>query len=179
MTFHYGRCVHDHLDWTFSIRWIGCGSPVSWPLRSSLLYSFFRNAMMSLVYNMPFSSEMELVVQISIAAAMICELPGIFEHGHQSMSHPCACIYTNGRNFQHLLWCFYVIFLFCNKAFYIRFYVVALLFLCIFISLGLYFCPCFPMKMWLFRMFCTSPPSLYGAFRDAILPKCIIFFHNL
>ncbi|GFX66043.1 hypothetical protein TNCV_4101831 [Trichonephila clavipes] len=32
---HYGRCVHDHLDQAFPKRWIGRGSPIVWPPRSS------------------------------------------------------------------------------------------------------------------------------------------------
>ncbi|GFR30389.1 hypothetical protein TNCT_340311 [Trichonephila clavata] len=31
---HYGRCVLDHLNWTFQNRWTVYSGPVSWPPRS-------------------------------------------------------------------------------------------------------------------------------------------------
>ena len=82
--------------WTGHFRTGGLGVVVpslglSDPPDLSPLVSFLWNAMMNLVYNMPFNSEMELMMQISIAAAMIREMPGIFEHVCQSM--PCLCAY--------------------------------------------------------------------------------------
>ncbi|GFW83781.1 hypothetical protein TNCV_668941 [Trichonephila clavipes] len=47
-------------------------------------------------------SEMDLEAGISIAAATIREMPGIFEHVPKSMSHWCrASVYPNGSRFKH------------------------------------------------------------------------------
>ncbi|GFX88257.1 hypothetical protein TNCV_1066731 [Trichonephila clavipes] len=63
-----------------------------------------RGAMKGLVYDTPVVSEMDLVARISIAAARIREIPGVFEDVRQSMSRRCrACIHANGRNFEHFL----------------------------------------------------------------------------
>ncbi|GFV12386.1 transposable element Tcb1 transposase [Trichonephila clavipes] len=104
---HYARHVREYLDRTFPNRWIGRGVPVTWPPRSpdlSPLDFFLWGAMKGLVYDTPVVSEMDLVVQISIAAARIHEMPGVFEDVRQSMSRRChACIHANGRNFKLFL----------------------------------------------------------------------------
>ncbi|GFW76771.1 DUF4817 domain-containing protein [Trichonephila clavipes] len=104
---HYARHVREHLDRTFPNRWIGCGGPVTWPPRSSDLSPldfFLWGAMKGLVHDTPVVSEMDLVARISIAAARIREMPGVFEDVRQSMSRRCrACIHANGRNFEHFL----------------------------------------------------------------------------
>ncbi|GFX11908.1 hypothetical protein TNCV_2996921 [Trichonephila clavipes] len=52
----------------------------------------------------PVNSEMDLVARISIAAATIREVPGIFELIGQSMSRRCrAGIHANGINFKHFI----------------------------------------------------------------------------
>ncbi|GFU62335.1 DUF4817 domain-containing protein [Trichonephila clavipes] len=104
---HYARHVREHLDRTFPNRWNGRGGPVAWPPRSpdlSPLDFFLWCAMKGLVYDTPVVSEMDLVARISIAAARIREMPGVFEDVRQSMSRRCrACIHANGRNFEHFL----------------------------------------------------------------------------
>ncbi|GFX43429.1 transposable element Tcb1 transposase [Trichonephila clavipes] len=104
---HYARHVREHLDRTFPNRWIGRGGPVTWPPRSpdlSPLDLFLWGAMKGLVYDTPVVSEMNLVARISIAAARIREMPGVFEDVRQSMPRRCrACIHANGRNFEHFL----------------------------------------------------------------------------
>ncbi|GFX82535.1 DUF4817 domain-containing protein [Trichonephila clavipes] len=104
---HYARHVRDHLDRTFPNRWIGRGGPVVWPPRSpdlSPLDFYLWGAMKGLVYDTPVVSEMDLVARISIAAARIREMPGVFEDVRQSMSRRCrACIHANERNFEHFL----------------------------------------------------------------------------
>ncbi|GFX02091.1 DUF4817 domain-containing protein [Trichonephila clavipes] len=104
---HYARHVREHLDRTFPNRWIGRGGPVAWSPRSpdlSPLDFFLWGAMKGLVYDTPVVSEMDLVARISIAAARIREMPGVFEDVRQSMSRRCrACIHANGRNFEHFL----------------------------------------------------------------------------
>ncbi|GFT97666.1 transposase-like protein [Trichonephila clavipes] len=104
---HYARHVREHLDRTFPNRWIGRGCPVAWPPRSpdlSPLDLFLWGAMKGLVYDTPVVSKMDLVARISIAAARIRGMPGVFEDVRQSMSRRCrACIHANGRNFKHFL----------------------------------------------------------------------------
>ncbi|GFW46040.1 DUF4817 domain-containing protein [Trichonephila clavipes] len=104
---HYATHVREHLDRTFPNRWIGRGGPVAWPPRPpdlSPLDFFLWSAMKGLVYDTPVVSEMDLVARISIAAARIREMPGVFEDVRQSMSRRCrACIHANGRNFEHFL----------------------------------------------------------------------------
>ncbi|GFX08071.1 transposable element Tcb1 transposase [Trichonephila clavipes] len=104
---HYARHVREHLDRTFPNRWIGRGGPVAWPPRSPDLSPqdfFLWGAMKGLVYDTPVVSEMDLVARISIAAARIREMLGVFEDVRQSMSRRCrACIHANGRNFEHFL----------------------------------------------------------------------------
>ncbi|GFY09750.1 DUF4817 domain-containing protein [Trichonephila clavipes] len=104
---HYARHVREHLDRTFPNIWIECGGPVAWPPGSpdlSPLDFFLWGAMKGLVYDTPVVSEMDLVARISIAAARIREMPGVFEDVRQSMSRRCrACIHANGRNFEHFL----------------------------------------------------------------------------
>ncbi|GFW07589.1 DUF4817 domain-containing protein [Trichonephila clavipes] len=104
---HYARHVREHLDRTFPNRWIGCGGPVAWPPRSpdlSPLDFLLWGAMKGLVHDTPVVSEMDLVARISIAAARIREMPGVFEDVRQSMSRRYrACIHANGRNFEHFL----------------------------------------------------------------------------
>ncbi|GFV36331.1 transposable element Tcb1 transposase [Trichonephila clavipes] len=104
---HYARHVREHLDGTFPNRWIGSGGPVAWPPRSQIypLWIFFSGVLWKgLVYDTPVVSEMDLVARISIAAARIRELPGVFEDVRQSMSRRCrACIHAIGRNFEHFL----------------------------------------------------------------------------
>lgn len=92
------------------------------------------------------------LVGIVIAAAIFSEMPYIFEHVCQSKTHGYrTCILTNGRNFAHLLRCFYIVLCIFlrvyNKVFYTTFCVFALLHLCLFISLGLSFRPCYLMKL--------------------------------
>lgn len=104
---HYGACVRDHLNRTFPNRWIGRGGPVAWPPRSpdlNPLDFYLWGTMKSQVYDTPVTSDMDLVARISITAARILEMPGIFENVRQSMSSRCrACIQENGRNFEHIL----------------------------------------------------------------------------
>ncbi|GFW42820.1 transposable element Tcb1 transposase [Trichonephila clavipes] len=65
---------------------------------------FLWGAMKGLVYDAPVVSEMDLVARISIAAARIREMAGVFEDVRQSMSRRCrAYIHANGRNFEHFL----------------------------------------------------------------------------
>ncbi|GFY29700.1 hypothetical protein TNCV_1812791 [Trichonephila clavipes] len=86
--------------------------------------------MKSLVYDMLINSEMDLVVQISIAVTTILEMSGIFEQVLQSMSErvvheymPMAAIWNT---FYDAFYLIYYCFL-CNKAFYTTFCIVALL----------------------------------------------------
>ncbi|CAL1283080.1 unnamed protein product, partial [Larinioides sclopetarius] len=57
-----------------------------------------------LVYETPVDSVEDLVARLSVAAAGVREIPGIFERVRQSLHRRCQeCIDTGGRNFEQLL----------------------------------------------------------------------------
>ncbi|GBO28251.1 hypothetical protein AVEN_44638-1 [Araneus ventricosus] len=88
---HFSIDVRNYLNANFGARWIGRGGPVPWPPRSpdlSRLNYFLWEHLKSLVYANPVDSEEDLVARISIAAARVREIPGIFESVRQSL-HPC------------------------------------------------------------------------------------------
>ncbi|GFU08472.1 hypothetical protein TNCV_2495581 [Trichonephila clavipes] len=90
---HYRRCVREHLDHAFPNRWIGCGSSIAWPPRSSDLSPLG-------YHEFPVSSEMNLVARISIAASTIRKTLCIFKHDCQSVSRWCrTCMHANDCNF--------------------------------------------------------------------------------
>ena len=66
------------------------------PLTYLLWIFFLSGAIKNLVYDTLVNSEMDLVARISIAATMIIETPGIFEHVRQFMFHRYqACIHVS------------------------------------------------------------------------------------
>ena len=95
----------------------------------SSLDFFLWYVMKSFVYETPINFEMNLVAQTSVATDAIREKPGIFEHVHQSMLLRCReSMHASGRNFKHLLKCFYVIlfiYFLYNKTLYTTFCVVS------------------------------------------------------
>ncbi|GBM62951.1 hypothetical protein AVEN_160231-1 [Araneus ventricosus] len=104
---HFNIDVRNYLNATFRARWIGNDGPVSWPPRSPDLSSldyFLWGHLKSLVYATPVDSGEDLVARISVAAARVREIPGIFESVRQSLHRRCqACINVGGRNFEELL----------------------------------------------------------------------------
>ncbi|GBM44451.1 hypothetical protein AVEN_184670-1 [Araneus ventricosus] len=65
---------------------------------------FLRGHLKSLIYVTPVDSVQDLVALISIAAARVREILGIFESVHQSLHRHCqACVTVRGRNFEQLL----------------------------------------------------------------------------
>lgn len=104
---HFSIDVRNYLNATFGARWIGRGGPVPWPPRSPDLSSldyFLWGHLKHLVYETPVDSDEDLVARISVAAACVREIPGIFERVRQSLHRRCqACIHTGGRNFEQLL----------------------------------------------------------------------------
>ncbi|GBM09277.1 hypothetical protein AVEN_116629-1 [Araneus ventricosus] len=66
--------------------------------------TFLWGHLKSLVYAPPVDSDEDLFARISVAAARVRELPGIFESVRQSLHRRCqACIAVGGRNFEQLL----------------------------------------------------------------------------
>jgi hypothetical protein len=56
------------------------------------------------VYETPIDSVEDLVARLSVAAASVREIPGVFEKVRQSMRRRCeACINVGGRTFEQLL----------------------------------------------------------------------------
>ncbi|GBM89233.1 hypothetical protein AVEN_45275-1 [Araneus ventricosus] len=104
---HFSIDVRNYLNANFGARWIGRGGPVPWPPRSpdlSRLNYFLWEHLKSLVYANPVDSEEDLVARISIAAARVREIPGIFESERQSLHRCCQALITvGGRNFEQLL----------------------------------------------------------------------------
>ncbi|GBM80445.1 hypothetical protein AVEN_83032-1 [Araneus ventricosus] len=104
---HFSIDVRNYLNATFGERWIGLGGPVAWPSRfpdlSSLDY-FLWEHLKSLVYATLVDSDEDLVARISVAAARVREIPGVFESVRQLLHRRCqACITVGGRNFECLL----------------------------------------------------------------------------
>lgn len=110
---HYWRSVRDHVVLSFLNKWIGrVGSFICLPL--SPLKFLPWDTMKSLLYETPWNSKLDMVENISIAAAIMREKPGTFQYLHHSMSRPsvCACTLAHGCNFEHLQRCFNVMLLF-------------------------------------------------------------------
>ncbi|GBM27685.1 hypothetical protein AVEN_95348-1 [Araneus ventricosus] len=99
--------VRNYLNATFEARWIRRDGPVPLPPRSpdlSRLDYFLWGHLKSLVYATPVDSDEDLVARISVAAASMREIPGIFESERQALHRRCqACITVGGRNFEQLL----------------------------------------------------------------------------
>ena len=120
----YGNFVYVTI-WTEHFQTGGKhGGSVTWPLRSpdlSLMDFFLSGAIKNLVYDTLVNSEMDLVARISIAATMIIETPGIFEHVRQFMFHRYqACIHVSDWNFEYFLRCFYACDVFCVCIYVIK-----------------------------------------------------------
>ncbi|GFU70573.1 hypothetical protein TNCV_2971331 [Trichonephila clavipes] len=72
----------------------------TWVHQNQAEHASFR----AMINDMPMNSEMDLVVQLSIAVATIREAPGIFEHVHQSIwRRYYTCKHANSSNFKHFL----------------------------------------------------------------------------
>lgn len=109
----YVRLVRDQMNRTFRNNWTGRSSPDSWPPTSPDLSPliFLLSDVRSLLYDTLVNSEMDFADRIFIAANTIRETLCISEHFCQSVSRWCrAYILANGHDFEHILWCFYVIF---------------------------------------------------------------------
>lgn len=104
---HFKVVVRNYLDASFAGRWIGRGGPVRWPPRSPDLSSidyFLWGHLKAIIYETPVDSIEDLVARLSIAAASVREMPGIFGTVRQSLLRRYqACITVGGRNFEHLL----------------------------------------------------------------------------
>ncbi|GFU13888.1 hypothetical protein TNCV_940661 [Trichonephila clavipes] len=84
--------VRDHLDQAFQKGWIGRGVPIAWRPRSfyvSPLKFFLCGAM-----NSPVHSEIDLVAQMSIAAAIIHETFRYFQTCPPIRVASVACVYA-------------------------------------------------------------------------------------
>lgn len=104
---HFSHSVREYLDRTYPDRWIGRGGPVRWPPRSpdlTPLDFYLWGYMKSMIYEIPVTSDTDLVARIVEAAARIRDTPAHFERLRESMRRRCeACIVANGRNFEHFL----------------------------------------------------------------------------
>lgn len=104
---HYFGEARDYLGERFQNRWIGRGGPVAWPARSpdlTPLDFFFWGTMKDLVYASPVESEEDLVGRIVDSAALITEMPNVFEDVRRSLHDRCMkCVQVNGGNFEQLL----------------------------------------------------------------------------
>ena len=89
------------------MNWSQGGGEVSWPLRSSdlsCLGFFLWEQLKHVVYETSIVSPEELVVQISVAAADIRVMAGIFQHVRDSMHYRCeVCNIVAGRLLEHFL----------------------------------------------------------------------------
>ncbi|GBM78692.1 hypothetical protein AVEN_244363-1 [Araneus ventricosus] len=66
--------------------------------------TFLWGHLKSHVYATPVDSDDDLVARMSVAAARVREISGIFESVRQSLHRGCqACITVGGRNFEQLL----------------------------------------------------------------------------
>lgn len=105
---HFSVDVRNALNIMYPGRWIGRGGPIRWPPRSpdlSCLDFFFWGHMKSLIYDDgPVDSAEDLVARISVAAATIREMPGVFANVRRSIHRRVqACVRVGGRNFEQFL----------------------------------------------------------------------------
>ena len=105
---HFSVDVRNALNMMYPGRWIGRGGPVAWPPRSpdlSPLDFFLWGHMKSLIYDDgPVDSAEDLVARISVAAANIREMPGVFANVRRSLRRRFqALVRVGGRNFEQLL----------------------------------------------------------------------------
>ncbi|GFT08897.1 uncharacterized protein TNCV_4104141 [Trichonephila clavipes] len=151
---YYARHVREHLDRTFPNRWIGHGGPVAWPPRSpdlSPLDFFLWGAMQASCMTRPsfpkwtwshgYPSLLLGSVKYPVFSKMFgnpCRVGAVCAY------MPMVAISNTSSDAFTSYFLFIIGFLF-KKAFSSTFCVVALLSLCLFISLGLRFRPCFPM----------------------------------
>ncbi|GBM14755.1 hypothetical protein AVEN_72022-1 [Araneus ventricosus] len=109
---HFSTDMRNYQNATFEARWIGRGGPVPWPPRSPDLLNldyFLWGYLESIVYETPVDSDEDLVARISVAAASVRKIPGIYECVRQSLHRRCqACITFDGRKFEQLLQTLYL-----------------------------------------------------------------------
>ncbi|GBL77704.1 hypothetical protein AVEN_152923-1 [Araneus ventricosus] len=84
--------VHNHLNVTYSRKWIGRTAPVAWPPRSPDINPcdfFIWGHFKSLVYATPVNTPEDLIARIIVAEADIKSIPGIFERVRESFIRRC------------------------------------------------------------------------------------------
>ncbi|XP_066145915.1 uncharacterized protein [Euwallacea fornicatus] len=104
---HFGNNVKNWLDEKFPGRWIGRGSPITWPPRSpdlNPLDYFFWGFMCSIIYATEINTREELLDRINLAANQIKENTFQISRASQSIKKRSRlCIQQNGNLFENLL----------------------------------------------------------------------------
>ena len=96
-----------HLNDTCGNRWIGHGSPIAWPSRSTDLtpldFHFWRYIKI-LVYATPGETQHDLVARIQVAAGVIRDMSRIFPRvRYDIIWRYTKCIEVGGGHIEHLL----------------------------------------------------------------------------
>ncbi|GBN50501.1 hypothetical protein AVEN_3572-1 [Araneus ventricosus] len=103
---YFELVIRNYLDANFAGRWIGRGGSDDHPDRpflSSIDYFLWGN-LKAIIYETPIDSIEDLVAGLSIAAASVSEMPGVFGTVRQSLLRLYqAYINICGLNFEHLL----------------------------------------------------------------------------
>lgn len=104
---HFSTIVRDHLNATYSERWIGRGGPVAWPARSpdmTPLDFYFWGHMKQLVYSTPIESREELLQKVIAAANQIRNDSDVLKRTTRSVAlRATICIDENGGHFEQLI----------------------------------------------------------------------------
>ena len=107
MTAHFS--VYEHLPeyhvWGLINRLVPVSWSIPWKPRSpdlSPLHNFLWWHLKNLLQETPLYSDEDVVALTFETAALVCEIPGIFEHVRQSLHRCCQpCIATGGCDFEH------------------------------------------------------------------------------
>jgi hypothetical protein len=94
---HISAQTQHYLSAQFPDRWLGCGSPVSWPARSpdlNPLDFFLLGHLKEIVYRDPSTDMEDLTAKFHAAVAAI---------DADTLRHVVACQRMHGGHFEHLL----------------------------------------------------------------------------
>jgi hypothetical protein len=103
---HFDRVVRDHLNERFHERWIGRGSPVSWPSRSpdlTPLDFYLWVHLKTVVYATPVNDAEDLRERVQNDCQVIRDRNLVFERIRQSCVRRAQACVQNGGHIEHLL----------------------------------------------------------------------------